>query len=39
MGRYVAGTRTKEGSRNKKGCGFCKKDGFGNCQYLFQEKR
>ena len=37
MGRYGAGTRNKEGSIN--GCGFWEKDGFGNCQYLFQEER
>ena len=33
MGRYGAGTRYKEGSW------ILGKDGFGNCQYLFQEER
>ena len=33
MGRYGAGTK------NKDGCGFWEKDGFGDCQYLFQEEK
>ena len=36
MGKYCAGTRNKEGRIN--GCGFWEKDGFGDCQYLFQEE-
>ena len=36
MGRYGAGTRNKEGSMV---VDFGKKDGFGDCQYLFQEER
>ena len=36
MGRYGAGTRNKEGSMV---VDFGEKDGFGDCQYLFQEKR
>ena len=40
MGRYGAGTRNKEGNKEGlNGCGFWKKDGFGNCQCLFKEKR
>ena len=31
MGRY--------GTRRINGCGFWEKDGFGDCQYLFQEER
>ena len=36
MGRYGAGTKNKEGSMV---VDFEKKNGFGNCQYLFQEER
>ena len=36
MGRYGARIRNK---KRINGCGFCKKDGFGDCQYLFQEER
>ena len=36
MGRYGAGTRNKEGSMV---VDFWEKDGFGDCQYLFQEER
>ena len=36
MGKYGAGERNKEGSMC---CGLCEKDGFGNCQYLFQKER
>ena len=35
MGRYGAGTR----NIRKDQCGFCEKDGFSNCQHLFQEKK
>ena len=36
MGRYSAGTRNKEGSMV---VNFGKKNGFADCQYLFQEER
>ena len=36
MGRYGAGTRNKEGLMV---VDFGKKDGFGDCQYLFKEER
>ena len=36
MGRYSAGTRNKD---RINGCGFWEKDGFGDCQFLFQEER
>ena len=35
MGRYGAGTRNKKRIND---CGFWEKDGFGDCQYLFQKK-
>ena len=41
IGGYGSGTRNNEIMNKKRvnDCGFCEKDGFGDCQYLFQKKR